>query len=314
MHRLAMGLLLAALTTVALGAAERNTARDPLQLQLDPQRVRWESMTLQARKFIFTASTSVDLSFLPAERVLPELIETERGVALIPDGAVSELVSVARFFGRQSQARLYMSPVTAAAYQYVVDEDGSHAKHRYYRYTDRGIFVLTYKPENDAQRDRNWQEWTRIATEWRKLSKLAWNRSVVEPLGLLYVVGAAELPMDGRPLELLSISDRKATRLSLRAFPAQPRRVSFALETPGGKLKCKGTAPAIRIDVDGTPLDPQESSDGFEFLGLEEDIAIFVEPESRLVLEVSGKAPVVGRLTIRLKEARLRGKDRCPTS
>lgn len=314
MRRLLSGLLFLASATGAAVQGDAPPSLQDIRLQLDPQRVRWEAMSLQARKFIFTATTTAELSFLPAERVLPELIEPERGEPVMPQRGVAVLVSTAHFFGRDSTMRLYMSPQTAAAYQYVLDEGGSHAKHRVYRFTDRGVFLHTHKPADEAERERPWRQWRDISTEWRPIEKAARGSTIVDALGLLYVAGAAEFPASGRPLELLSISNRKVARVSLRALPAEPRRVAFDLRTPAGETRCEGMAPAIRVEVDGRPLHPDPDAEGFRFLGLKDDIAIYIEPESRLVLEVRGKAPIVGGLTIRLKEARLHAGGRCPAS
>jgi hypothetical protein len=46
--------------------------------------------------------------------------------------------------------------------------------------------------------------------------------------------------------------------------------------------------------------------ENFSFLGLRKNIAIFIDPASRLPLQISGKLPKLGSLHLKLSEAVLR--------
>ena len=51
-----------------------------------------------------------------------------------------------------------------------------------------------------------------------------------------------------------------------------------------------------------------ENAENFSFLGMHEDIAIHIDPESRIPLQVSGRIPTVGAVTLKLGEVKMRGQ------
>ncbi len=283
-----------------------------VQLQLDPDRVQWRYLKLKARKFLLTATSEAWLDLVDLDQVESEIITPEQGAGVAPEPRLVRMQSTTRFFGRKSVMKLLMNPSNGRAVQEALDHrGGDRTKHRIFRYTDTGIFVLTYRPMNEAENDLPWPDWTRISPEWRTIEKQAYGLPIVLPFGLLYVVGAADIAPGKPPARLLSISDRKITYLELVAYAARPRTVDFMLNGPDGTRRCKGRLPAIRIGIRGQPVDPTLDT-RFEFLGLEKDIQIYIEPETRIVLEVSGKAPIVGHLVIRTKEATVTGPGGCP--
>ena len=282
------------------------------RVKLDPDQVQWRYLKLKARKFLLTATSEAWLNLVDLDQVRNEIIPPEQGVGVVPEPRLVRLKSTTRFFGRKSDMSLLMNPTDGRAVQEALDHrGGDRTKHRIFRYTDTGIFVLTYRPMNDLENRQPWPNWTRISPEWRTIEKQAYGLPIVLPFGLLYVVGAADIGPDRPPLQLLSISDRKITYLKLTAHNAPPRKVDFMLTGPNGSRRCKGKLSAIRIGIEGQPVDPTLDTK-FEFLGLEEDIAIYIEPQTRIILEVSGKAPIVGHLVIRVKEAKVTGTGGCP--
>jgi hypothetical protein len=87
-------------------------------------------------------------------------------------------------------------------------------------------------------------------------------------------------------------------------------KVAYRAVGDDGRRSCKGTTRALNIRLTVLPFGT-ESAD-FDFLGLTSDIAIYLEPQSRLPLRIEGRAKVIGRVTTNLKEARLKGNVRCP--
>ncbi len=289
-------------------------AGEPMQAaRLDPQRVAWRSIQLDARKFFFKASTTANLQILPSGSVADRMLESDQGAAVPLGPEVLEIDAWSKFVGRKSRLRLYMQPATGQAIQYAQDRYGKRMRHRIYRYTDAGIFVRTHKPASPEEETLDWERWTDISQDWRALGPEAAEELVVDPLGLIYFIAAVDLGPGGQPVSLLSTSDRQLSRVTLTASAADSPKVNFALQRPSGILKCKGEVPAIKIRVMGESLTAEEG-EPFEFLGLHGDIDMLLEPESRIVLQLSGKAPMVGDVTVKLKQARVTTDQACPSN
>ncbi len=282
-------------------------------VNLDPQRVAWRSIQLDARKFFFKASTTATLQMLPSGSVVDQLLESDKGIAVPLGPEVLQVESWSKFVGRESRLRLYMQPTTGQAIQYAQDRYGKRMRHRIYRYTEAGIFVRTHKPANPEQETLSWESWTDISTDWRELGPQAAEEVVVDPMGLIYFIAAADLSPGDPPIKILSTSDRKLSRVTLTAVASDPLKLKFDLNRPGGSLQCKGKVPAIKIRVVGESL-TAEAGEPFEFLGLHGDIDMLLEPESRIVLQFNGKAPMVGDVTVKLKQATVVSDQDCPSA
>ena len=53
--------------------------------------------------------------------------------------------------------------------------------------------------------------------------------------------------------------------------------------------------------MNAVPIDPSEG-DKFDFLGLKGDIHLYMDPVTRVLLQISGKADIIGHTDITLKE------------
>jgi hypothetical protein len=53
--------------------------------------------------------------------------------------------------------------------------------------------------------------------------------------------------------------------------------------------------------MNAVPIDPSEKDD-FEFLGMKGDIDLYIDPDTRVLVQISGNADIIGYTDIKLKE------------
>ena len=69
----------------------------------------------------------------------------------------------------------------------------------------------------------------------------------------------------------------------------------------------RGKVKALKIALAAQPLASDlDESENFSFLGFHDEIAIFIDPTSNLPIQLSGKIPKIGNVTIKLREVQLR--------
>jgi hypothetical protein len=278
---------------------------------LDPARLGWSEIRMTATKLFLSAEAHLALRILPDSSVRSGLLPIPGMLAIAPHAEVLELVYEASGLGRKSRLTLLMDPVSGAAIQGTHhDLEGKH-RHRVWRYGETGAYQRTRWPLNRGEETLPPQKWTKASEGPRLYPVDPAGRPVLDSTGLLYAIAAAALDKPGDQLELLTFR-RRATQI-VRVEVVAPRAigVNYVEVWPGGSVQRSGQVRPLRLSVRGLPVvDPsgKQGDDGderFELLGLRGDIELALDAETRTPLMLSGDAPVLGKVTLRLAEVRL---------
>jgi len=222
-----------------------------------------------------------------------------------PDSAVVQVASTA--LGINSQITFAMDARTGAALQSRNIESGRRVRERIYRYTDTGAALWTRRP-TEGDEDAPLDSWPQRIPDFRPYPAPALGEKIIDPTGLLYIVAASDLAAPGDSLELVVYVRKQAARLVVTA----DKLVNVAELTRGNKslaglLASAGATQALVLRLDPQPLAGPEDVE-FEFLGLNRDIKIWLEPKTRLPMRVQDKAKIAGEVTINLVSAELKSK------
>ena len=273
--------------------------------ELDPGRVEWRRINFEARKFFVKAATEVELAIVDSDCL--ELMTPAEGKPVMagPDSAVIQITSEA--LGIDSQITFAMDARTGAAVQFRNLESGRRVRERIYRYTDTGAALWTRRPA-EGEENAALDSWPPPSSDFRPYPPQAVGEKIIDPTGLLYIVAASDLAAPGDSVELIVYVRKQAVRLVVTVDQV----VKAAELTRGSKsltelLASAGATQALLLRLDPQPLAGPEDVE-FEFLGLNRDIEIWLEPKTRLPLRVRGKVKIAGEVTIKLASAELRSQ------
>lgn len=299
-HRVAALCLLVATgtgVTVALAAASA---------RLDPGRVRWSELDYRASKLMVTATSKVRIGAEPAVRAASHWIDAAPGRPVSAMGA--EVIRVrlqSEILGKKSDLDLWLDPVSAAAIQRIQLETGKkvrHHRHRALRFTQTGVFNVTHRATDDTV-DRPWRDWDPREVFEPFPTDMGVESRVTEPSALFYLLAVADLDQVGDSLTTFVFSKGQVMRVRLTAVERTEVKVDFIEVGDSGERRIRGRREVLRIDLDGTPVSPEGSDRDFEFLGLRGDVAIYLEPDLRLPLQISGNIRYAGKSQVRLQRA-----------
>jgi len=279
------------------------------KISLDPERVGWTSINLEAHKLFVSATTEAEWSVDKRDAVASRLIAVPERDAVPAGPSVLTLKVRAAMPGIRSLTTLWIDPATANSLQYEIRDSGRRIRERTVRFTDSGAFQRTRRPaDNDDEKTPS--TWTNHSSGFWPYAGNVATAPVLDSLALLYVVAGASLDKTGDRMEVLVFQSRELARVVLTVDRLVDTRVAYRATGHDGTRSCRGSSRALRIRLAVLPFG--EAPPDFDFLGLKSDIFVLVEPDSRLVLRIEGKAAVIGRVSSNLKEARLDGPVRCP--
>lgn len=273
--------------------------------KLDPSRVQWQQISLEARKFIFSASTQVKIDLVDSTRL--QAISVDQGVPVAPAVQILELHAISRGLGIHSDSVLWIDPFSGAALQYEVEDRGRRRRQRIYRYTNEGAFHRTRHPAK-GEAGNPPETWTDVNSGLMPYAPEAVDEVIVDPVSLLYIISASHLNEPGDTLQMIAFARHQTTRLTLTVEERSGIDTALSghlagIDIPG----CGQPAEVLLVRLSSEPLASQGDSK-FSFLGLRSDIDIWIDPVTRLPIRITGKAKIIGRVIVNLIAAICRKK------
>ena len=100
---------------------------------------------------------------------------------------------------------------------------------------------------------------------------------------------------------------RQLHRVRLSTDGLQSLKVNYLEKKQDTEVAKQGKVDTLKITLQAQPLDADlDDVENFSFLGLRKNIAIFIDPATRLPFQISGKLPKLGTVHFKLSEVELR--------
>jgi len=307
-------LLLLFLVTQYKDFSNSTWAQSYSHLKLDAGRVPWTRLSYQAKTFWVEVITQIRLESMSATEVEASLLSSPRGVPLKASSPKSYKIDLEMFVDSIFHSpikvvnQVWFNPHDATALGRIRLKRGEDDFKKVYRFTKQGVFRHRREPKDQQETPQNPENWTDVKDTFYSynLAKLGCP-NVSERLVLVYIVSAAEILKSDKPLTLCIFGKRQLHHARLRPLGLQSLKIDFVEKKQQATIRRQGKIDAFKIALETQPLESDlEEMEKFSFLGFHEDIVIFIDPVSKLPIQVSGKIPKVGNSTLKLKEVQLR--------
>ena len=282
------------------------------EVALDSSGIGWQQVELRARKFLVTAKSVVEWSVLDVSSANIGWIDADgldgvEGELVEPGAQILRLNYSSKLIGKPVESVLWMDPGDGAILQYSVHDNRRHPKHRIYRFTNRGAFQRTWRPEKNEKK-LAWPEWSEQYGDFRPFPDEVYDRVITDSLGIIYIIAASDLGRGGDRLEVLAFGSREVSRGIFTAEEMVDIDADFVVEGPLGERRCKGKTQVLRIGVEIETVGDTDEPDS----GILSEIEIYLDLQSRLPLRISARAKYVGRVAIKTRHARMIDDRGCP--
>jgi hypothetical protein len=203
-----------------------------------------------------------------------------------------------------TQGTLWFDPATGAVLQRDKLRPGRKGSRKIYRFGSDGALRLRLEPRDRAEAEQPSDEWSRV-----KESFFAYDlvdsgcEFVSDPILLLYLVSLPEYIDANRGVQTCLFFDDALYRVRLEPQGSEWLDVNYAVNSAAGRRRVQGRRESLKLLLWVEPLTAGADRADFELLELRGTIAIHLDTESRLPLQVSGERSGLGRLRIALVEA-----------
>jgi hypothetical protein len=277
-------------------------------------RVPWAKLSYHAKSFLVDVTSHFHLEPKSADEVKAALIENKQGDALeIPDAGAYMLASdtiIDSIFQPPVEIlnRVWFDPKDATALGRIRLRKGEDDFKKTYRFTQQGVFRHRKEPVDQEEAKKDPEQWTDVVDTFypHNLSQLGCP-NVSERLLLVYIASAFEQLDNDKPLVLCVFGKRQLFEVQLKSAGLHSIKIDYVEKRQQNENRRQGKLKAQKILLETRPLESSlEKVENFSFLGFRKNIAFYIDPASRLPIQVSGEIPTVGKSTLKLQEVQLR--------
>jgi len=270
---------------------------------LDPSRVKWTSLSYKTRILFFGMKIEVQMNQLSLATSKAALLTPKDGEGTMPQTDPTYRLDVdTKILGRNSFVSLWFDP-DGTAFQRTQTDTGKKQRVKTYRILKNGYYSFQAKPKEN-EKELPPKKWSDIGESNNRFNSLPPTGTIItEPAALFYLVSASPLNKPGDKFQQYIFTKHGIYRIDLHAVDYQTIEVHFKSNQRGKERTVYDDEfKALNIRMTGVAIDPAMQDD-FDFLGLKGDIDLYLDPETRVLVQISGSLDIVGYTDILLREA-----------
>ena len=284
------------------------------RLDLDSQRVLWSDLSFGAQGMLVDLAIDIRLASFPKAgfqaiwRTYPQSIQLPSVGQEVYNLEVSRVIDY--IFSRPVRLwnQVMFDPKHASALYRVRLRRGQDDIERTYWFSGEGVHRLRRMPRTKKEASLDPAKWTDVDTSYYPYDLTRREcPQILDPELIIYLVSAAPLNQEGDVLTMCVFGKQQLHKVRLGYQGLENLEVDYSLISGEGKVHRKGKVDGLRITVKSEPMiSDKKKAENFSLLGMHEDIAIDIDPQLRIPLQVSGKIPTVGLVTLKLSEVKMK--------
>lgn len=160
--------------------------------------------------------------------------------------------------------------------------------------------ILPAKPNENKQPPTTWTK--RTESFYQYPQEVAGCYAILDPALVFYILSAFDSGRLQSPFELCVFGRKQLHQLAIVQEKTSPLKVSYKVRSSSQEVAIDDTISPQIFLISSAPLVPENKEpETFSFLGLNKEIRIYMDPEKRLPVRISGTNNSLGKLVLDLK-------------
>tara|TARA_Y100001960_G_scaffold311215_1_gene371560 strand:+ start:2270 stop:3166 length:897 start_codon:yes stop_codon:yes gene_type:complete len=275
-------------------------------LHLDKKDISWSKLSFKGKEFFAKLNAEVKLTssqkselkniFIPSSEGTP-IDATELG-SLVIDTRISIKSILANV---ELQKIAWFHHVNLSAMQYVRQRTGFKDSNKVYRFTNKGVFRVAKKPINRSEALQSPEEWSaRNERFYPYPQEVRDCPSITAPMPLIYLISASKMSDFNKPVTVCVFNKKETVYLDIKKEPAESVQLDH-IELKEDKSIQKNTLIlADVLSLKARSISSGEIINNFTLIGLQGNIKVYVDPKSRIPVQLKGDYKSFGQIQLNL--------------
>jgi len=285
-------------------AQEQNDHEAPFRDIRSWQGLQFASSTLLAKLKveIFLDSATPETPFSSLATDLPDdSTASKHRLQLTVDFAVQ-----GAFLGetRYKESTIFNASTLLPYQRNRVMDNGTEKWVKVYYWQEKGVRRHRILPANDREENLSAERWTRRTASFYPYPQKSNNcGTILDASLLLYLLSNRTTDQNQAPFTVCVFGKKQLHRLSIAQTNSTPISVSYLSRSASQNITVtKETLPLVYTIAVETIPPANEEPETFSFLGLNNDIRIAIDKNTRLPLRIQGISSSIGPLVLNLQE------------
>ncbi len=310
MRRWCIGMMAVCLLVMSGSVFSGGVPQADQSSRLIPRSVSWEHLRYEARSWAVELTVDLRLSRWPTVEAEKALMAIAQGEPVKASGDETAQLALNMTMDPAFGARVkigntvWFDPGDVAALGRYRLRRGEDEFEKTYRFARQGVFRHNREPQNKTERQLEPDKWSRKVDHFYPFDQEQLGCPVVsDRLLLIYIVSVLDPVEADPPPSVCVFGKRQLHRVTLHRDGRETIAVDYLANSPASQTPRREKVEALRIRLETRPLvSSLPEPENFSFLGMHRDIVFFVDPHSRLPLQISGRIGNVGAGNLKLLE------------
>jgi hypothetical protein len=284
-------------------AAERVSA-----LSIDKTNVPWKHLSFKGKELFAKLAAEVELTspskfdldaaFIPSPQGIPVAIT--KSEALVIDTKIS----VKSIFAKvKLQNIAWFDPVTLSTMQYVRQRVGLKDTKKTYRFTDKGVFRLTKRPIDKNETIQLPEKWSAVNERFYPYDpKKKGCVNITAPMPVIYLISASKVSDFEKPVTICVFNKKETIYLDIRKEPVETVQLNHIEIKNDEAIQRNTSILAEVLSLKARSISSGQTMSNFTLVGLQGNIKIYVDPESRVPVQLRGDYKGLGEIKLKLQK------------
>ena len=277
-------------------------------LSIDKSNVPWKHLSFKGKELFAKLSAEVELTssskseldttFISSPQGIPTAI-TESGVLII-----DTKISIKSVFAKvKLQNVAWFDPVTLSTMQYVRQRTGLKDAKKTYRFTNKGVFRFTRQPIDKNEIVQLPEKWSAIKERFYPYDPDNKNCvNITAPMPVIYLISALKPSAFEKPVTICVFNKKETIYLDIQKQPTESIQLNHS-EIKGDKA-IQRNAPILAevLSLKARSTSSGQVKNNFTLVGLQGNIKIYIDPKSRVPLQLRGDYQGLGEIKLKLRQ------------
>jgi hypothetical protein len=277
-------------------------------LSIDKTTVTWKQLSFKGKEFFAKLSAEIKLISPSESELNAAFIPSTQGtpMAITKFGAlvIDTKISVKSFLGKiKLQKIAWFDPVTLSAMQYIRLRREFNDSEKTYRFTNKGIFRIAKKPIDKNEIIQPPERWSVSHEEFYPYDSEKKNcANITAPIPVIYLISALETSDFEKPVTICVFNKKKTVYLDIQKEPSEAFQLNH-IEVKDDKAIHKNTSIlADVLSLKARSISSGQAIDNFTLVGLQGDLRVYIDPESRTPVQLRGDYKSFGEIKLNLRQ------------
>jgi len=302
--------ILFSILLIALLSPFASVAADKIHsLSIDKTNVSWKHLSFRGKELFVKLAAEVELTSQTKAELDAAFISSPQGIPIgaMESGAfiINTKISVKSAFLPKVtlQNVAWFDPTTLSAMQYVRQRTGLKDVKKTYRFTDKGVFKFTRQSLDKKEALQIPEKWSGVKERFypyipAKIGCL----DITVPMPILYFISASKISDFKKTVTICVFNKKEVIYLDIQEESVESIQLEHA-EIKGDQVSQRNTlTPTHVLSLKARSITTGKAIDNFTFVGLQGNIKMYIDPESRIPVQLKGDYKGLGEVNLKLHQ------------